>query len=144
MVLPIHHNRVSLLFYFPFFFLSYKSKSPVLFFSPPQSRRPRGQGRREACACPCLADDVEQLGLENELALLVLLGRLVGLVVLPADDLVADAAGDVADDVAAGGHVTLARLGALDVDDGVEEVGLAVLAAEVLWFWGGTAREPFV
>lgn len=39
---------------------------------------------------------------------------------------------DVADNVAAGGHVALVGFGLSNVDDGVEEVGLAVLAAEVL------------
>jgi hypothetical protein len=34
--------------------------------------------------------------------------------------------------VTARGHVALAGLALLDVDDGVEEVGLAVLAAEIL------------
>lgn len=67
-----------------------------------------------------LADDVEKLGLEYELALLVFFRRLVGPVVLPPDNLVADATADVAHDVAAGGHVALARLGTLDVDDRIE------------------------
>ena len=34
--------------------------------------------------------------------------------------------------MAAGGHVALGGLGGLDIDDGVEEEGFAVLAAEVL------------
>jgi hypothetical protein len=38
--------------------------------------------------------------------------------------------------VAAGRHVALAGLAGLDVDDAVEEVGFAVLAAEIL---GGTS-----
>lgn len=77
---------------------------------------------------------MEQLRLENKLALLVFFRRLVGLVVFPADNLVTNATADVAHDVAAGGHVALARVGTLDVDDGVEEVCLTVLAAEVLNF----------
>lgn len=74
----------------------------------------------------------QQLSLEDVLPLLVLLASLEGLVVLPADGLAALAARDVADDVAAGGHVALRRLALGDVDDGVEEVRLAVLATEVL------------
>jgi hypothetical protein len=74
----------------------------------------------------------EQLRLENELALLVLFASLISLVVLPADRLFALAAVDVAYDVAAGGHVALVGLGFADVDDAVEEVRFAVLAAEVL------------
>lgn len=62
-------------------------------------------------------DVTQELGLEDELALLVLLGSLVGLVVLPAHRLLALAAGDVADDVAAGGHVALRGLASVDVDD---------------------------
>lgn len=82
------------------------------------------------------ADGAQEFSLEDELALLVLLAALVGLVVLPADRLLALAARDVAHDVAARGHVALAGLARLDVDDGVEEEGLAVLAAEVLQSWG--------
>ena len=78
------------------------------------------------------SDVAQQLGLEDKLALLVLLRRLKGLVVLPADRLLALVARDVADDVAAGGHVALIGVAGVDVDDAVEEVGLAVLAAEVL------------
>lgn len=79
-----------------------------------------------------LTDVTEQLGLEDELALLVLLARLVRLIVFPADGLLALLAGDVAHDMAARRHAALRRLARLDVDHAVEEVGLAVLAAEVL------------
>jgi hypothetical protein len=77
-------------------------------------------------------DLAQQLGLEDELALLVLLRLLVGLVVLPADDAQTLLALDVAHQVSPRRHVALAGLALLDVDDRVEEVGLAVLAAEVL------------
>lgn len=77
-------------------------------------------------------DNAQQLGLEDELALLVLLAGLVRLVVFPPDGARAAAALDVAHDVAAGCHVTLGGLGGLDVDDAVEEVCLAMLASEVL------------
>ena len=40
--------------------------------------------------------------------------------------------GDVSYHMAASGHVTLAGLTLLNVDDGVEEIGFAVLTAEVL------------
>lgn len=75
----------------------------------------------------------QQLDLEDEFALLVLLRRLVGFIVLPANNILTVTAADVADNVAAGRHVTLDWLALGDVDDGVEEVGFAVLAAEVLW-----------
>jgi hypothetical protein len=86
---------------------------------------------REWC-CPILGDGAEQLRLQDELSFLVLLARLVGLVVLPADRLLALAALDVAHYVTARGHVALVRVGLGDVDDAVEQVRLAVLAAEVL------------
>lgn len=76
----------------------------------------------------------KQLGLQNELALLVLLVGLIGSIVLPSDHLLALAAVDVPDDVAARRHVALAGFTGLDVDDRVEEVGLSVLASEVLCF----------
>lgn len=79
-----------------------------------------------------LLDVTEQLGLENELALLVLLARVVGLVVRPAHIVLALATEDVPHDVSARRHVPLVRLPGGDVHDRVEEVGFAVLAAEVL------------
>lgn len=79
-----------------------------------------------------LANSHKQFRLQNELALLVLFRRLIGLVVLPAHGLTAAAAKYVADDVATGGHVAFGGLGGVDIDDFVKEVGLTVLAAEVL------------
>ena len=79
-----------------------------------------------------LADVAQQLRLENELALLVLLGALKRLIVLPPHRLLALAAHDVADDVTARRHVTLARLARVYVDHGIEEVRLAMLSSEVL------------
>lgn len=81
-----------------------------------------------------LVDISKQLGLQNELALLVLLARLVGFIVLPPHHLLALAAVYVPDDVATRGHVALAGVARLDVDDRVEEVGFSVLASEVLFF----------
>lgn len=75
----------------------------------------------------------EQLGLEYELAFLVLLARLVRLVVLPAHRLLALPAHDVAHNVPARRHVALRGVGLRDVHDAAEEVGFAVLAAEVLY-----------
>ena len=88
--------------------------------------------------CQCLRqhsrDLAKQLLLQDELALLVLLGTLVRLIILPPNHLFALSASDVAHGVTARGHVAVARLGGLDVDDAVEEEGFAVLAAEVLDF----------
>ena len=74
----------------------------------------------------------QQLGLEYELPFLVLLARLERLVVLPAHRLLALPAHDVPHDMPSRRHVAFGGFGLRDVDDGVEEVGFAVLAAEVL------------
>lgn len=74
----------------------------------------------------------QQLRLEDELALFVLLRRLVRAVVLPANNLVALPAGNVAHNVSAGRHAAVAGLAEVDVDDLAEQKGLAMLAAEVL------------
>lgn len=79
-----------------------------------------------------LTHDAQQLLLQNELALLVFLAALVCLVVLPPYCCLALSTGDIAHDVPSGGHVTLDGIGLGDVDDGIEEVGFAVLAAEIL------------
>lgn len=82
--------------------------------------------------CRCLVHLAEQLLLQDELALLVFFGALEGLVILPPDDFFALPTGDVAHGVFASGHIAITRVGGLDVDDAVEEIGFAVLAAEVL------------
>lgn len=74
----------------------------------------------------------QQLGFQDILALLVLLRVLVRLVVFPADGFFALPAVDVTYHVLAGRHLALHGFGLRDVDDGVEEVGFSVLAAEVL------------
>lgn len=79
-----------------------------------------------------LADDAEQFFLQDKFPLLVFLAALVGLVVLPTHSLLALSAGDVADDMTTGCHAALDGLGLGDVHDVIEEVGLAVLATEVL------------
>lgn len=74
---------------------------------------------------------LQQLGLEDELALLILLTRLIGLVVFPTHDLIALSADDVTDDMSARGHVALHRVARVNVDHAGEEEGFAVLTAEV-------------
>jgi hypothetical protein len=74
----------------------------------------------------------QQLCFENKLALFVLLARLKGLIILPSHCLFALFAKDVADDMSTGCHVSLARFPLGDVYDAIEEVGFAMLAAEVL------------
>lgn len=110
-----------------------RNKRPRLTDTPPPAfpGKPPIYRRRLAPKIPSIYS-AQQLGLEDVVAFLVLLGVLVRLVVLPADRLLALGAADVAHDVAAGGHVALDGLGLGDVDDGVEEVGFAVLAAEIL------------
>ena len=76
--------------------------------------------------------DAQQLGLEDELALLVLFRRLVGLVVLPPDRLAAATAHNVTHNVPARRHIALAGIAGIDIDHGVEQVRFAVLASEVL------------
>ena len=107
-------------------YISHPKQSPTNASPPPPNASPCTE------RSPGLGDGAQQLGLEDELALLVLLASLVGLVVFPAHRLLALGAVDVADNVAAGGHVALVGVGLGDVDDVVEEIGLAMLAAEVL------------
>lgn len=73
----------------------------------------------------------QQLLLQNEFPLFILLGTLIRAVVLPSYNLFALSAEDVAHDVSAGRHVAFAGFAGLDVYYAVEEVGFAVLAAEV-------------
>jgi hypothetical protein len=108
--------------------LGYHCPEPAPYAS--EVRNPEKATVRETTAG--LADVTEQLMLEDELPLLVLLTALVGLVVLPANHFFALATLDVADDMAARGHIPLARLARFHIDDGVEEVGLTMLATEVL------------
>ena len=74
----------------------------------------------------------QQLSLQDIFPLLVLLARLVRLVVFPPHRLLALPTRDVAHDVSARRHVAFRGFALSDVDDGVEEEGFAVLAAEVL------------
>lgn len=87
------------------------------------------------------SDGAEQLGLEDVFSFLVLLVRLVGLVILPSDGFVALSAGDVAHNMSARRHVPLARVALRDIDNGAEQVCLAVLATEVLHHQTGLLEE---
>ena len=74
----------------------------------------------------------QQLRLQYELAFLVLLRRLERLVVLPPHRLLALPAHNIPHDVPTRRHVAFVGVRLRNVDDGVEEVGFAVLPAEVL------------
>lgn len=74
----------------------------------------------------------EQLLLQNVFSLLILFRALIGTVVFPSHNVFALSTPDVPDDVAARRHIPLASFALLDVDDVVEEVGFAMLTAEVL------------
>ena len=79
-----------------------------------------------------LINRAQQLRLQYEFPLLVLLRRLVGLVVLPSHRLVTLPAHDVPYEMPARRHIALCGFRLRDIHDSVEEVGFAVLAAEVL------------
>lgn len=78
------------------------------------------------------SDLAQQLHLQDEFALLVFLAVLIRLVVLPSHHLFTLPTTDVAHDVLARGHVTFHLLACDDVDNAIEEVGLAMLTAEIL------------
>jgi len=77
------------------------------------------------------SDIAKQLSLEDELALFVLFGGLVGLVILPPDSLLTLPACNIANDVSAGRHVALVGGARVDVDDAVEEIRFTMLTTEV-------------
>jgi len=74
----------------------------------------------------------QQLGFQDVFALLVLLTTLECLVILPSNCLVALLTCNVSHDMTSRGHVPLGGLTLNHVDNGIEEVGFAVLTAEVL------------
>lgn len=74
----------------------------------------------------------QQLGFQDVFALLVLLTALECLVILPSNCLVALLTCNVTHDMASSSHVPLGGLTLNHVDNGIEEVGFAMLAAEVL------------
>lgn len=79
-----------------------------------------------------LIDSAKELRLQYELPLFVLLALLICLVVLPPHRLLALPAGNVPYHMTTGGHIAFVGFSFFDVDDLVEEVGFAMLAAEVL------------
>jgi hypothetical protein len=78
-----------------------------------------------------LTHDTQQLFLKNELALLVFLTALICFVVLPSYCFLALSAVDVAHDMFSRCHVTFDGIGLSDVHNIIEEVGFAMLAAEI-------------
>lgn len=107
--------------------------------TPQKSRGSKEKGQRKKKAIenkqPSTAissDIAEKFSFEDEFALLVFLRCLVGLVVLPAHRLFALTTGNVANDVAASCHVALIGSPSIDIDDTMKEIGLAVLATEIL------------
>ena len=79
-----------------------------------------------------LVNRTQQFRLQYELPLLILLTRFVRLIVLPTHRLLALLAINIPHLVAASCHVAFYGVGLGGVDDGVEEEGFAVLAAEIL------------
>ena len=79
-----------------------------------------------------LVDRAQQLRFKNVFSLLVLLARLIRLVVLPPHRLLALPARNIPHNVSSGRHIALCGFCLCDIDDGAEEVGFAVLAAEIL------------
>ena len=96
--------------------LSYSAYPPPSSSSPPKS----------------LINLTQQLRLQNELPLFVLLAIFIRLIVFPSHCLFALPAADIPNDMAPRCHVALIGFAVDDVDDFAEEVGFAVLAAEVL------------
>ena len=84
----------------------------------------------------------QQLRLQYEFAFLVLLRRLVRLVVLPPHRLLALPAHYIPHNVPTRRHVAFAGVRLRNVHDGVEEVGFAVLAAEVLHYFQTISTSP--
>jgi len=77
------------------------------------------------------SDDTEQFGLKNELALLVFLTRLEGLIVLPAHRLFALLAEDVSYHMSTCCHIAFTGLARGYVHDAVKKICFAMLATEV-------------
>lgn len=74
----------------------------------------------------------QQFRLQNILPFLVFLTRLKGFVVFPSYRFIALPTCYVPHDVSPGGHIPLRSFACGDVDDGAEQVGLAVLAPKIL------------
>lgn len=82
----------------------------------------------------CLVHLAQQLNLEDKFAFLVPLGCLVSFIVLPPDRFAAATARNVAHNVPARGHITLASVTSINIDHGVEQVRFSMLAPEILQF----------
>ena len=81
---------------------------------------------------PVLCDVTKQLRLQYKLPFLILLATLKRLIVFPSHGLIALSAGDISHYVSSRRHVAFGSITCGYVDDVVEEVGFAVLAAEIL------------
>lgn len=74
----------------------------------------------------------EKLCFENKLPLFVLFGGLVSFVIFPAHCFLALTTSNIANYMPTGRHVALTWLASLNVHNSMEQVGLAMLAAEIL------------
>ena len=81
---------------------------------------------------PLLGDIAQQLCLQDKLPLLILLTAFERLIVLPPHRLIALSARNIPHNMSARCHVALGGFAGCDVYDIIEEVGFAMLAAEVL------------
>lgn len=81
---------------------------------------------------PPLGDITQKLGLQYKLPLLIFLTALKSLIILPPYRLVALSASNIPYNMSAGGHVAFRGFACGYIYDVVEEVGFAVLAAEIL------------
>lgn len=111
-----------------------KKRNPMVVLSSNSKSTPPSSPHTTSPLPPSiiLTNLTQQLLLQDKLPLLVLLAGLIGPIVLPPDHLFTLPTRDVAHDVAARRHVPLAGFAADCVYHRVEEVGFAVLAAEVL------------
>jgi hypothetical protein len=74
----------------------------------------------------------QDLSFEYKFSLFVLFRVLVGFIVFPTDSLFTLTAVDVPDNMTACSHAAFVRLAALDIDNVMKQIGLAMLASEVL------------
>lgn len=79
-----------------------------------------------------LVNRTQQLRLQYIFPLLILLTLLIRLIVLPPHRLFALLARNIPHDMPSRSHIAFGTFALRGVDDGVEEVGFAVLAAEIL------------
>ena len=79
-----------------------------------------------------LSNLAQKLLFQDEFSLFVFFASFVCLVVFPANNFLALLAADISNNMPAGSHVTVTWLSRCDIDDIIEEVGLAVLTTKVL------------